>query len=72
MIPRSIALVVTDVSKCCCPELVDPAFFAKAPRALKLAITLLYERGLGPASKVRLACVATPARGDVHGPPRAA
>lgn len=59
MVPRSIALVVTDVSKCPCPDVVDPAFFLKSPRLLKLAITLLYERSLGAESKVRLAAPAS-------------
>ena len=53
MIPRSVALIVTDVSKCPCPETVDATFFRKSGRPLKLAITLLHERSLGHTSKVR-------------------
>lgn len=66
MVPRSIALVVTDVSKCPCPDVVDPAFFLKSPRLLKLAITLLYERSLGAESKVRRAA---PASSDLQSHP---
>eukprot|EP00892_Ulva_mutabilis_P005203 jgi/Ulvmu1/3054/UM015_0094.1 len=65
MVPRSIALVVTDVSKCPCPETVDATFFLKAPRLLKLAITLLHERNLGTASKVQPYIAALPEAVDL-------
>jgi hypothetical protein len=58
-IPRSVALWVTDASKCTFENEVDPDFFRKSPKQLKLALLLLHESRLGSSSRVSL----------THGPP---
>lgn len=58
LIPRRLSIWTSTASPCPFPDWIDKETFRNAPLQLRLALCLLHERALGPASKVRLsACV---------------